>query len=378
MSSARKCDGCHELVELNRCMTCSKCKAYYDLLCANITQERFDSMRTEEKQSWICQYCRSKVPKADNTNTPIRSNQKPVKSIGNQRSSGISAPQESCNQDDGVNVTIRRKDAKSHDISYEADNLYPEAEQRLRTIIRSEFQETLQAMMEKLITKELQPINQILKEFRESVDFFNGKYEELKSAVEERNASIHKLEVNNIELQSTITDLTLRLNLAEQHLRENNVEINGVTEHGSENLVSTIMQLSSTVKAQLKDDDVLHVTRVAKLDRNSNRPRSIIAKFRSTRQRDSFLAAVANYNRNNKEEKLNTRHLGIAGQRSPVYVSEHLIPSTKALHAAARLKAREMNYKFVWVRNGRVYVRRNEVSGKAIFIRNKECLKFIV
>lgn len=108
--------------------------------------------------------------------------------------------------------------------------MYPEMEERLRTIIRSEFQVKLQTMMEKLIAKELQPINQILKEFRESVDFFNSRYEELKSTVEERNASIHKLEVDNMELQSTVTDLTVRLSLAELHLRENNVEINGVTE----------------------------------------------------------------------------------------------------------------------------------------------------
>lgn len=373
MSSVKKCDGCHEPVELNRFMTCFQCKAYYDLLCANIRQERFNCMSTEEKQTWICQYCCSKAPKGDNTNTPIRQNQETAMRGGNSATIDRSA-----GWDDRVNVTLRYKNTKNPDVARETEDMHPDMEKRLRAIIRSEFQATLQITMEKLIAKEMQPVNKMLMEFRESVDFFNNKYEELRSIVEARNASIHKLEVHTTELQSTVTDLTQRLNRAEQHLRENNVEINGVPEHKSENLVSAIMQLSSTVNAQLKDEDVLNVTRVAKLDRNSNRPRSIIAKFRSARQRDCFLTAVANYNKSHKEEKLNTRHLGIAGHRSPVFVSEHLIPSTKALHAAARVKAKEMHYKFVWVRNGRVYVRKNEESGKAVFIRNKDCLNFII
>lgn len=69
----------------------------------------------------------------------------------------------------------------------------------------------------------------------------------------------------------------------------------------------------------------MYLTRAAKLDRNSERPRSIIAKFRSTRQRNSFLAAIASYNKNNNEEKLNTPHLGIAGRMFPVFVSEHFM-----------------------------------------------------
>lgn len=195
--------------------------------------------------------------------------------------------------------------------------------------------------------------------------------------VEDRNTIIHRLEEDNKQLHSAISDLTIRLSRTEQHMRENNVEVNGVPEHKSENLVKTIMQLASIVKTSIKEDDIINVTRVAKIDKSSDRPRSIIAKFQSVRHRDSLLAAVAAYNKCNKDDKLNSRHLGLGGPKASVFVSEHLIPSTKALHASTRLKAREMKYKFVWVRNGRVYVRKNEESGKAIFIRNMDCLKYI-
>ncbi|KAL4718051.1 hypothetical protein ACJJTC_018528 [Scirpophaga incertulas] len=72
----------------------------------------------------------------------------------------------------------------------------------------------------------------------------------------------------------------------------------------------------------------------------------------------------------NKNEKLyNTiQHLG---DKKPVYVSEHLTPESKSLHAASRLKAKQLNYKFVWVRDGKVFVRKTESSS---FILIKDSL----
>lgn len=100
---------------------------------------------------------------------------------------------------------------------------------------------------------------------------------------------------------------------------------------------------------------------------------SIVAKFRTPRLRDAALAGVSSFNKKNAKDKLNTQYLGIGGTRCSVYVSEHLTPYNKSIHAATRLKAKEKGYKFTWVRNGRVYVRKDELS-QAILIRNIECL----
>ncbi|KOB69881.1 Uncharacterized protein OBRU01_16096 [Operophtera brumata] len=91
----------------------------------------------------------------------------------------------------------------------------------------------------------------------------------------------------------------------------------------------------------------------------SDKPRAVTVKLRSPLQRDGVLAAVFKHNKENKEEKLNTHHLGIGGTRKPVFVSEHLTPANKSLHAAARKRAKDMSYKFVWTRNGRVYLKKN-------------------
>lgn len=67
------CSGCLNKIS-DRCfLTCLSCKNQYDLQCANVSIQRYyNTMTPEHKKSWICQSCRCKMPKKDNSNTPIR------------------------------------------------------------------------------------------------------------------------------------------------------------------------------------------------------------------------------------------------------------------------------------------------------------------
>ncbi|XP_045771607.1 uncharacterized protein LOC123878783 [Maniola jurtina] len=209
------------------------------------------------------------------------------------------------------------------------------------------------------------------------MSFINTQFEEMRAVIEEKSAVINQLKKENIHLQASVKDLTTRLNIVELHMRECNVEINGIPEHKTENLVNTVVQLSQVVKNNISVDDIQHATRVAKLNKSTDKPRSVIVKLRTTKHRDALLAAVAQYNKKNPEDKLSSHHLGIGGARAPIYVSEHLTPGSKSLHAATRIKAKEMKYRFTWIRNGKIYVRKDEFS-QAILMRNEDSLKLIV
>ncbi|CAG4970647.1 unnamed protein product [Colias eurytheme] len=123
-------------------------------------------------------------------------------------------------------------------------------------------------------------------------------------------------------------------------------------EKRNENLYNIVTQLGNVVNCNIGEKDILHCTRVAKSNKSNSRPRSIVVQLMSTKMRDQLLASILKYNQNNPHDKLNSTHLGCETQRSPVYVMEHLSPANKALHAATRIKAKEMGYKYVWVRNG--------------------------
>ncbi|CAG5058242.1 unnamed protein product [Parnassius apollo] len=199
----------------------------------------------------------------------------------------------------------------------------------------------------------------------------------MKTVIEEKSAIINNLKKENTQLQASVKNLKTRLNIVESHMRECNIELNGIPEHKAENLANTIVQLGQAVKNSLSVDDIQYVTRVAKLNKNTNKPRSVIVKLRTMKHRDALLAAVALFNKKNPDDKLNSHHLGIGGSRVPIYVSEHLTPGNKSLHAAARIKSKEMKYRFIWIRNGKIYVRKDEFS-QAIIIKNEDSLKLII
>ncbi|XP_026333713.1 uncharacterized protein LOC113240589 [Hyposmocoma kahamanoa] len=67
------CAGCQSAINTgDPFMSCVKCKLTYELLCANYTEDAYDALSPEIKLSWVCVECRSKIPKGDNSNTPVR------------------------------------------------------------------------------------------------------------------------------------------------------------------------------------------------------------------------------------------------------------------------------------------------------------------
>ncbi|KAF9406251.1 hypothetical protein HW555_013310 [Spodoptera exigua] len=187
----------------------------------------------------------------------------------------------------------------------------------------------------------------------------------MRTALEEKSTTIQKLMRENCSLTKSISDITKRMNILEQHARSNNVEIQCIPEHPSENLINTVLQLGKVIKCDIKDTDIQLTTRIAKKDANNKRPKSVLVKFTSPRVRDTFLAASLQFNKNNPKSKLNSSHLGIANDKPvPIYVVEHLSPENKALHAATRVRAKELGYRFVWVRNGRIFIKKDENSTK--------------
>ncbi|KAL4702234.1 hypothetical protein ACJJTC_010834 [Scirpophaga incertulas] len=74
MSSGKfSCAGCLQTIKSKQLLRCSVCLNHYDLLCANISEKRFSNTLTgEHRLKWKCEACKSKEPKTDNSNTPVR------------------------------------------------------------------------------------------------------------------------------------------------------------------------------------------------------------------------------------------------------------------------------------------------------------------
>ncbi|KAF9412365.1 hypothetical protein HW555_009110 [Spodoptera exigua] len=275
-----------------------------------------------------------------------------------------------------MNVTLRKNSRQPISTSYSHERCFNE--DTLRDIIKEELAAAVKSSFKDLLTDQLKNIQGEISAFKVSFGFFNEQFEEFKKRFEEKDAIINQLRSDNTKLQQNVIDLTTRLCIVEQNMRESNVEINGLPEDKSENLVETLKNIAKVTNCDIGDSDIMQITRVAKQNKENNRPRSVVAKLRSPRQRDNLLAAVGNFNKKHPSDKLNSHHLGIGlgGSRVPVYVSEHLCPTGKHLHAATRKLAKEMSYDFVWLRNGRIFVRK-DIHSKPIHIRNHDSLKLM-
>ncbi|CAH1646776.1 unnamed protein product [Spodoptera littoralis] len=325
----------------SRYLKCDTCTKLYHYACLSIKES---PKKSGSRKSWKCPTCVSSTPRIS------RSDSTPIKSVS----------------------TIR---ANKRQATEALSPVLPEFNKDdIRSIIQEIIKQELRDMLKQInlnitntIYRELAPIKEEIQELKKSMDFINDSFEDIKK---EQNQSRENMIKMNIEVQG-------RLNSLEQQSRMCNLEIQCVPENKRENLFSIVTQLGRVVNCNIKEQDIMHCSRIAKANTTRARPRSIVAQLATPRIRDHMLASVNKYNKNNPQNKLNCSHLGFAGEKFPVYVAEHLSPANRALHAATRIKAKEMNYKYVWIRNGKIFVRKTEGSDY-ILIRSVNGLEKII
>nr|XP_049702302.1 uncharacterized protein LOC126055760 [Helicoverpa armigera] len=247
---------------------------------------------------------------------------------------------------------------------------------KLREDIESVVTNQIQSSLKLYFETQMSELTNLVHDLKDSIQFMSNDFDDMKMELAKNKDLVTQLQKENEDLKTNVTDLSVRLNIIEQQSRQDNIELNGIPENQAENLITTVIQLGKTITCNIQADDISSVTRVKKLDSGSSRPRSIIVKLKNTRKRDEVLASVTKFNRTNSADKLNTRHLGYAGTKSPVFVSEHLSPLNKSIHAQVRKVAREKGYKYVWVRDGRVLVRKDD-GARAIHIKSLQSVNML-
>lgn len=107
MEATNICEGCFQIIQNREFLTCSICNNNYDLECANVSTQRFyNTLTKEHREKWKCQLCINKMPKKNNTNTPIR----PQPSTNNNPINPETVlKQRSYYNDDESNITLRKK-----------------------------------------------------------------------------------------------------------------------------------------------------------------------------------------------------------------------------------------------------------------------------
>ncbi|CAG4973418.1 unnamed protein product [Colias eurytheme] len=187
--------------------------------------------------------------------------------------------------------------------------------------------------------------------------------EERVSKLEERPIELQSPHPNNSEITDAVAALEKRLNDSEQQQLLHDVCISGVPETNGENLTHIVMSLANKLSLKLDERDIVSVHRLGR-QRNMResssdgavspaRPRTIAVRLTRRHVRDEFLRAAR------VRRGADTAGTGIGGAVRRFYVNEHLSQYHSRLFYLARERAAAESWRYVWSKEGRIYVRRD-------------------
>lgn len=217
----------------------------------------------------------------------------------------------------------------------------------------------------------LESIMTMLREMQEeqmkNVTDFNKSYEALHSKLEENTNTlkcgmekienyikeIDNLKRENTALKSKVVDLEARVDDLEDYARRNCLEIQGVPEEKEENVMNVVKKVGKALDMQIDD---LMIDACHRIGRKTDRehPRGIIVKFVRRMDKEMLMK-----HRRDKKRDFSTRHLDLPSD-SPIYLNDSLSPAKRKLLALARHVRKERNYKYLWLRNGHILLRKEE------------------
>ena len=175
-----------------------------------------------------------------------------------------------------------------------------------------------------------------------------------------------QVQVNN-ELRNEVRDLKKQLNRevnrSEQQNLKNNVIINGIPNKTSEDPKEIVRKMASTMQVKLNMDNV---TAYRFGRRNGTRSAPIKVIFSMEQDKACFMQAK-------KTKAITVPDLGFS-ETGDIFINHDMTRENQNLYKEARQFKKDNAYKYVWFKDGKVFLRKDEKS-KVLLIEDQEDLK---
>lgn len=360
---AGQCEACRAPITVTqKRIKCTVCLHVYHSECINYNSD------SASRSQWKCPTCVAAQRKGgDNSNTPVR-NPKPtiqtqeaagVKSLPSTPTAtepalppllpatapGIIQPMEAAAVNEFVTQMESILDVKLNAVK-------GEILQNFKATFIDEFKKQMATMTTKFNHLEV------------SHNTLRNEHDDLKKDYDKLKQSVLDGDKRYLELQ-------MQLNKQQQWARLANIEIVGLPETPRESPIDLAIKIAKHAGIELSPDNIESAHRVQPMQKADGRPKPIVVKLRNRMLKDQILSGLR------KTRGINTHDIGLRGADKKFYVNEHLTPVNKHLLSAAKSRAKDKSYKFVWVRNCNIFLRRNEES-PAITINMERDLAKIV
>ncbi|KAF6214146.1 hypothetical protein GE061_008885 [Apolygus lucorum] len=316
-------------------MTCQTCASEFHLECVKITKEEFKFIR-ESKKPWYCQTCVRARRASLNDDSPI--------------------PARSSSTDSGK-AKVQR------------DNPEPTMQKMMDAInsLREEVKVSNDAYIRKLDahTKEIKDISAHLNQYSDLIQQNTEAINGLRTELMLLNNGVQDLRDRNKALERKVSTLQSIVEDMDQSALTNAVEISGIPVDQQKSVIELVELVGRAVNFEINKRMINNCFRRQGPVTASN-PGLMFVSFISKLDKDAFMSAAR------RTANLTSRQLGfIDGEEIRIYINHSMTYAKRKLLNMVKTYKRENNYKFVWTRNGKIFIRKSETSS-IIEIRTAE------
>lgn len=364
MTDKLTCGRCDEAITTTEYLNCYKCNLNYDLNCTNVSEKRYRLMSQENKNTWTCAACLSKIADAKNISTPIPSISTPVYPTGMLNTKLQEHKTESLSDvDKDPFVNKNRRTTKAIPFYIEDDASMTEIMEKFKQLachIENKLEHFGSILNEKMssVTLAIEKCHGRLDNLTENVNLIENRISKLEQTASNQNPAT----------DSKMKCLDEVIDALEQEITNNEIEIAGIPEHGEENLTHIIKVASTKIGRSLEDHEIDYVKRVGPKRRNDQSPRIVVARFTRRPVKSEILHAAR------VRKGLSSKDIEVEGKETTIYWNERLTKKRRQLFHECRLQAKEGGYSYCWTKNGHILLRQKDKS-EIKYIRNQEDLQ---
>ncbi|XP_028035986.1 uncharacterized protein LOC114247272 [Bombyx mandarina] len=187
-----------------------------------------------------------------------------------------------------------------------------------------------------------------------SINFLSEKYDAL-------NKQIVNLETETRNNLIYIQELENKLEKNEQNIRAPCVEIRNIPGREKEtkdDLLSILWKITDTLNVPVENHEIKDIFRISTKKNPSKK--TIIVEFTTNLKKEKFIRMYKKHNKGNN--KLGTVNVGMSGPDMPIFISENLTAKKKRVFYLSRDFAKCNDYRYCWVSNGKIFIRKNDGS----------------
>jgi hypothetical protein len=201
----------------------------------------------------------------------------------------------------------------------------------------------------------LQNLYKEIKDLQDSVKFIAAQYDDIKSLLDIAKKGLAENEM----LKRRVKQLENKCDSLEQYSKNYNLEIKNVPVKQGEETNDLVVSLAKRVGHNLDKNeiDVSH-----RLQSKNDFIPPIIVKFVKKSTKESFMSAWKTYRSTSRPKKFTPNEIGLAGEKE-IFVNEHLTSYRAYLFRCAKRSLEKNGFKFVWVKNGNILMRKDETTG---------------